>query len=100
MAGPGAIGGICPWLSGNSALRDSGTRGNVGGDQATPLDLVTVLVGECLDLGFRLRDLDPRGLAVSAAARALPGDFLAEPVTVVVIDDQTLHQHVSENVTK
>ena len=71
----------------------------LGRDRAAPFDHVAVLEGELLDLGPRLGDLDPRGLAIGPAARPLPGDFLAEPLAAGVIDDQALHPQFSAGIT-
>ena len=42
-------------------------------------------------LRLRLGNLGHRGFAVTAAPGSFPGHFLADPVTVHVVDDQTLH---------
>ena len=63
----------------------------LAGDLAPPLDRVAVLGGELDDLLLRLRHLDPRDLAIGAAARPLPGHFLAVPLAVEVVNDQALH---------
>ncbi len=61
-------------------------------DIAPPLDPVLVLPREFFDGRSRLRDLDPGGLAVGPAPRAFPGDFLAEPFSFEIVDDQALHR--------
>src|SRR5205823_5865618 len=55
-------------------------------------DGILVVLGEPLDLGLRLRQVDPRDLAVGPAPRPLPGDLRAIPATIGVIDDQALHR--------
>src|SRR5262249_43376675 len=86
---------------GSSTRPASGAGGHrrLRGDLAAPFDDVAVLAGELLDLGLGLGDLDPRGLAVRPAPGPFPGDFLAEPLAAVVVNDQALHPQFSAGFT-